>query len=825
MTNDSELWLLRSIKILPVTLTMTVMLAITLIFVGEEQRKIDALLDGFRQDFIESQRDQSKRQLQNIHQHLLFEASQAVDVLKADIRERIYEAHGIASGLYRSFPNYAEEELQSLISEALRDVRFNEGRGYFFIFSMEGTSVMHGLLPHIEGTSKIDAKDSKGTLILKEHIDLIRQSTNGEAFYQWWYKKPGQGDVEFEKIGFGKEFEPFDWFIGTGEYVSDVEDEIKLRLLEWLTALRFGEDNYVFVMDMKGVTLAHKDPDRIGDPEPELLETIRTTLNGNLSGFVEYQSPYTPEGIFNSNKVSYVQVLPEWGWIIGTGFFTEHVERVLSPQVVKLKQAHSEDLLRVILILVGLMSLLVTLSFWASKLVKRRFDDYQQRIEEDIKQLEISSMQLERLAHIDSLTGIPNRSRLDAQLDSCIEKCKTDKSKYAVLFVDLDDFKRINDKYGHHAGDELLKAVSATFSKLKRDDEILVRFGGDEFVFGFPIVEVEEANLRAERIQEAIAVPILFHGIQLSTSCSIGIAIFPEHGANSSELLSHSDVALYTSKEKTKGQIQLFTKGISDILEYQFALEEQLSFALAREEISVHYQPKINAASGEIIGVEALCRWHSSEFGYVSPDQFIDVAEKTGLIIEIGDFVMKQACKDIVLFNRLNQSQVGVAINISPLQLLHKDFESKAKDILNSNELNNHLVIFEITENVVIEDTDRVKDILTNLSAEGFGVSLDDFGTGYCSLRYVNELPISEIKIDRQFIRDINDDNYLDSLANTIIAMGHSNQLNVVAEGVETKRQAELLNQMGCQVLQGYYFDKPLTFNQLCDRYAQRERA
>ena len=220
-----------------------------------------------------------------------------------------------------------------------------------------------------------------------------------------------------------------------------------------------------------------------------------------------------------------------------------------------------------------------------------------------------------------------------------------------------------------------------------------------------------------------------------------------------------------------------------------------------------------------------MCRWHSPEFGYVSPDQFIDVAEKTGLIIEIGDFVMKQACKDIVLFNRLNQSQVGVAINISPLQLLHKDFESKAKDILNSNELNNHLVIFEITENVVIEDTDRVKNILTNLSAEGFGVSLDDFGTGYCSLRYVNELPISEIKIDRQFIRDINDDNYLDSLANTIIAMGHSNQLNVVAEGVETKRQAELLNQMGCQVLQGYYFDKPLTFNQLCDRYAQRERA
>lgn len=174
------------------------------------------------------QREQSQHQLQNIHQHLLFDASQTVDVLKADIRERVYEAHGIASGLYRAYPNHSEEELQSLISEALRDVRFNEGRGYFFIFSMEGMSVMHGLLPHIEGTSKIDAKDSKGTLILKEHIELIQQSTTGEAFYQWWYKKPGHGDIEFEKIGFGKKFEPFDWFIGTGEYVSDVEDEIKL---------------------------------------------------------------------------------------------------------------------------------------------------------------------------------------------------------------------------------------------------------------------------------------------------------------------------------------------------------------------------------------------------------------------------------------------------------------------------------------------------------------------------------------------------------------------------------------------------------------------
>ncbi|KJY87335.1 signal transduction protein [Vibrio neptunius] len=825
MANDSELWLLRCIKVLPVTLTMTVMLAITLIFVGEEQRKIDELIDGFRQDFLTSQREQAKRQLDNIHQHLLFEASQAVGVLKADIRERIYEAHSIASGLYRAFPNREESELQSLISEALREVRFNEGRGYFFIFSMEGISVMHGLLPHIEGTSKIDAKDSKGTLILKQHIDLIRQSANGEAFYQWWYRKPGQGDIEFEKIGFGKRFEPFDWFIGTGEYVSDVEDEIKQDLLEWLTALRYGEDNYVFVMDMKGVTLAHKDPDRIGDPEPDLLEIIRTALNGELSGFVEYQSPYVPKGIFNSNKVSYVQVLPEWGWIIGTGFFTEHVERVLSPQVVKLKQSHSEDLLRVILILSGLMVLLVTLSFWASKLVKRRFDDYQQRIEDDIKQLEISRVQLETSAHIDSLTGIPNRSQLDEQLERCIEQCRIEKSKYAVLFVDLDDFKRINDKYGHHAGDELLKAVSTTFSKLRRDDEILVRFGGDEFVFGFPVIEEEEAMLRAERIQESIAIPILFNGVQLSTNCSIGIAMFPDHGANSSELLSHSDVALYTSKEQKKGQIQLFTKRISEVLEYQFALEEQLSLALAREEISVEYQPKINAASGELIGVEALCRWHSSELGYVPPDEFIEVAEKKGLIIEIGDFVMKQACKDIVLFNRLNHSQISVAINISPLQLLHKDFELKTKNILTSNELANQLVTFEITENVVIEDTHRVKDILTKLSLEGFGVSLDDFGTGYSSLRYVNDLPITEIKIDRQFILDINDDNYLDSLANTIIAIGHSNQLNLVAEGVETKRQAELLNQMGCQVLQGYYFDKPLLFKQLCDKYIQRERA
>ena len=583
---------------------------------------------------------------------------------------------------------------------------------------MDGVNVIHPLLPQIEGTSKIGLRDLKGKFIVKEHIDLIRASEDGSAFYRWWFKKPGQGDKEFEKIGYAKHFEPYDWFIGTGEYVVDVENDIQKRMLMWLTTLRYGDDNHVFVMDLEGKILADKDVSRIGKTDVPLLNLFVDTLKnspGGQEGYVRFDHLYVPESINSPDKLNYIRLVWPWGWIIGTGIFTSDIEKLITPQVSELEKQNKQQLYRMLIILFAFSTILLMLSIAASRYIKNRFLLYQTRINSNIQALEESQEQLRVLATTDSLTSIPNRTALEENLLSGLNHSAQSGEIYAVMFVDLDDFKRINDAHGHHVGDELLKAVGERFQTLCKEQDVLARFGGDEFVFGYQVKSKQEANEKAQAIRRAFSEAFILSRVTIMTSCSIGVSMAPDDGSSVAHLLSKSDIALYRSKEGSKGQILFYDLSIDEEIRYQLQVEDNLRTALKNDEISVFYQPKVGAETNTIQGVEALCRWHSDKLGPVRPDDFIYIAEKTELIIEIGQFIMERACDNMNEFNKNMDSNIKLALNVSTVQLLHSDFYQFAVDTAKSRDIEPGNITFELTRNVLLEDLDRTYALSASL--------------------------------------------------------------------------------------------------------------
>ncbi len=386
----------------------------------------------------------------------------------------------------------------------------------------------------------------------------------------------------------------------------------------------------------------------------------------------------------------------------------------------------------------------------------------------------------------------------------------------AVLFVDLDKFKRINDKYGHDVGDDLLIQISKRFSRLVTNKGTVARFGGDEFVFCLPkLNDEQQARMMASKIQSCLLRPFLVHGISIEMSSSIGVSLYPNDTLNPSGLMSKANIVLSRSKKQGKGRITFFDKKISEELKNNFLLEDEFKYALQRGELDVYYQPQIDSATGTMKGIEALCRWVSPTLGFVSPTVFIDIAEKNNSILDLGAFVLDKACKDASALNQRLPQPISVSINISPKQLLHTKFSEVVITTAKRHNMPANLIILELTENVFIEDLKAIQPTLEKLRKIGFGISLDDFGTGFSSLNYLNTMPITEIKIDRSFITRMQNSQSNLNIVKTIVAIAHSNELNIVAEGVEKIEQQDLLHEIGCYTIQGYLYSKPVPITKI----------
>ena len=428
----------------------------------------------------------------------------------------------------------------------------------------------------------------------------------------------------------------------------------------------------------------------------------------------------------------------------------------------------------------------------------------------DMTEIKLHEEQLRYQAHHDALTGLPNRVLFHDRLGVAMAHARRDESKVAVLFLDLDNFKRINDSLGHSVGDLLLKEVAVRLSSCLREIDSLARYGGDEFIVLFEDVEEEESVLlAAKRIIEALAPVMCVQGEEFYLTVSLGIAFYPEDGQDQDTLVKNADTAMYRAKESGKNTYRVFTPSMNKRVTEWLAVENSLRKALERKEFFLHYQPKVDLDAGRIVGVEALIRWRRGDGQIISPADFIPMAEDTGLIVAIGDWVLEQACADL---GEMLAKGYGIkmAVNISPRQFRQEELLEKIRATLTASGIGPESMIFEITEGSVMENEQKAIVLLGELRKMGAGISIDDFGTGYSSLYYLKQLPIGELKIDRRFVKDIM--GYGDNVAivTAIIAMGKSLGMRVVAEGVETGGQLNFLRRHGCDQMQGYLFSKPV---------------
>ena len=444
----------------------------------------------------------------------------------------------------------------------------------------------------------------------------------------------------------------------------------------------------------------------------------------------------------------------------------------------------------------------------------------------DITDRKAAEARIHHLAHHDALTNLPNRTLLQDRLEQAILQSRRNRRHAAVLFIDLDRFKLINDTLGHDVGDGLLAQVAQRCLACVRDTDTVARQGGDEFVIVLPELEqAQDAAMVARKLVSELGKPYLLGVHELTVTASVGIAIYPDDGRNASMLLRNADAAMYGAKSDGRNAYQFYSSELNTASLGELLLENQLRGALNRGELLLYYQPKVSAASGRIDGAEALLRWHHPELGMLAPGRFVPAAEEAGLIVPIGEWVLRTACRQLRAWLDAGIEPVSVAVNLSAQQFAHQDLVGLVESVLAETGLPAGLLELELTETMLMRDVDRATEVLSRLRALGVRLSIDDFGTGYSSLAYLKRFEVDVLKIDRSFVHDIRSDGADGKIAAAVIALAHSLGQQVVAEGVETEYQRDYLARHRCDVFQGYLFGRPMPGEDLFARLEAEQPA
>lgn len=430
----------------------------------------------------------------------------------------------------------------------------------------------------------------------------------------------------------------------------------------------------------------------------------------------------------------------------------------------------------------------------------------------DITDLKQAQYRLQHLATHDPLTGLPNRTYFQEGLEKALVRARRQGGKLAVLNFDLDHFKLVNDTLGHGCGDELLRNVATALKSCMRADEMLARLGGDEFAAVLEgINSWSEVSATAERALDALCRAFDIGGSEVFVTTSIGIALYPEDGGDTRALLKNADAACYHAKALGRNNFQFFAEDMNLRAASRLMIEKHLRTALERGELSLAYQPLIEMTNGSVTGMEALLRWDSPELGPIPPDEFIPIAEETGLIIPVGEWVLDQACRQNQAWRDAGLPPIRISVNVSGRQLRLKGFADVVKRVVRKSGLDPSALVLEITESTIMDNLERALSALRDLHASGIGISIDDFGVGYSSLGALKRFPVGTLKIDRSFVSEITTDNDDFQIVSAVTAMAHNLHIDVVAEGVETREQLNLVKQLGCDAVQGYWFSRPMT--------------
>jgi len=428
----------------------------------------------------------------------------------------------------------------------------------------------------------------------------------------------------------------------------------------------------------------------------------------------------------------------------------------------------------------------------------------------DVSDRKMAEQKIRELADFDVLTGLPNRRLLRDRVTQLLATAERQETPLAVMFLDLDHFKRVNDSLGHSVGDELLCAVAQRLGTAVRRVDTLARLGGDEFIVALPGTHATDAADVARRLIDTCNHPYQVAGHELIVTASIGISIVPQDGNDFEVLLRNADAAMYKAKELGRNTFQFYAADMNTATLERLMMESSLRRALRSKEFVLHYQPLVSLQSGLIIGVEALLRWQHPDLGLIMPDRFIQVAEETGLINPIGDWVLCEACRQAQAWIDAGLPPLIMAVNVAPVQFRQNGFIDVVAGALAASGLAASLLELEVTERTVMNDADINIGTLAALHRMGVELSLDDFGTGYSSLAYLKRFPVAKLKIDRSFVRDLETDADDQAIASTIVSMGRNLRLTVLAEGVETRQQLDLLRRMDCDMAQGFLFSRAL---------------
>jgi diguanylate cyclase (GGDEF)-like protein/PAS domain S-box-containing protein len=439
-------------------------------------------------------------------------------------------------------------------------------------------------------------------------------------------------------------------------------------------------------------------------------------------------------------------------------------------------------------------------------------------LNEDITARKVAEERVQFLAYYDALTGLPNRTLLQDRLAKALADARRQKYKIALLFLDLDRFKDINDSLGHPVGDLLLQAVAKRLKTWGREQDTVARLGGDEFLIMLTHVkDTPDAAVAAERLMDAMTAEFVVQGHSLHVSCSVGISIFPEHGADGETLIKDADAAMYSAKENGRNNFRFFTEEMNAQVMERLTLESSLRRALPEKELFLMYQPQMDIATGKIIGLEALLRWQHPSMGLVPPDKFIRIAENCGLILPIGEWVLRAACSQARKWQDEGLPAMTVAVNVSAVQFRQEGFCELIGRVLHEAGLAPQYLELELTESLLLANADVTLSVLRELKAMGVTLAIDDFGTGYSSFSYLRQFRVSKLKIDRSFIRDVAVKPDDAAITTAIISMARSLNLKVIAEGVENEAQMAFLRAHHCDEIQGYYFSKPLAVDKIAD--------
>ncbi|MDG3087913.1 cache domain-containing protein [Vibrio hannami] len=581
MEKISDQKLLRFIKYSPVVFIGLATMVIIGIMFYDNRIDAEEKLASMRSDYIQQEKKRVRQEVDSVYQQLVYEKAHTEAALKREIKQRVYEAHSIVKNIYENNLDKPRDEVIKLIKDVLRGVRFNRGRGYYFIYQMDGTNVLLPHLKHMEDTSLWEFKDSKGSSIIQELVSIV--TDKNEGYHRWWFYKPQDLNNDLEKIGFVKYFEPLDWFIGTGEYVEDFEVEIQQRLLNWISEIRYGSSGYIFVIDQGAKILAHQDEEMRNFNGFNLHDSNKNFYIRDLlevakagGGFVDYEAPFKPEGVQRSDKTSYARWFDKWQWTVGSGIYLSDIESHLADREEAIKQQNDAELVKLLLFSFLMASIMFVFATYLSGRLSTRFRKFQAQINHDFDQLSSTNKKMQQIELYDSLTVLPNRIQFTQLVKKYIQEAELSGRYVATVLVDLDNFKSVNDSYGHNNGDKLLAMLGRRFEAILDANEGVSRLGSDQFIFCFPgLVKKHELRDKIEIIQKVFSEDFVVEDQPISVTCSIGIANYPEDGFTAEELVSNADIALYKAKSNTKGGVQYFSPELAAQVEYEFNQEEE----------------------------------------------------------------------------------------------------------------------------------------------------------------------------------------------------------------------------------------------------------